>query len=194
MRIDQALDFIHACPPGKFESLSDLLSPELVQACLAETGSVSLRRRRMPMERVLWAIIGMSLFRHVPMAQLANQLDILLPGDRPFVVPSAFIQARQNWLTKPFDRCSSRPPHSGISSVSTPPGPACSCWPWTGWSGARPILRTMPAPLPSRKPSRGDAISPGPHVVSDGADQSSADPDSDGLLCGKRDGVGRATD
>lgn len=95
MRIDQALDFIHACPPGKFESLSDLLSPELVQACLAETGSVSLRRRRMPMERVLWAIIGMSLFRHVPMAQLANQLDILLPGDRPFVVPSAFIQARQ---------------------------------------------------------------------------------------------------
>ncbi|WP_409420519.1 IS4 family transposase [Pseudaeromonas sp. ZJS20] len=95
MRIDQALDFIHACPPGKFESLSDLLSPELVQACLAETGSVSLRRRRIPMERVLWAIIGMSLFRHVPMAQLANQLDILLPGDRPFVVPSAFIQARQ---------------------------------------------------------------------------------------------------
>ena len=83
MRIDQALDFIHACPPGKFESLSDLLSPELVQACLAETGSVSLRRRRMPMERVLWAIIGMSLFRHVPMAQLANQLDILLPLELP---------------------------------------------------------------------------------------------------------------
>ena len=59
--------FIHACPPGKFESLSDLLSPELVQALFAETGSVSLRRRRMPMdEEVLWAIIGMSLFRHVP--------------------------------------------------------------------------------------------------------------------------------
>ena len=100
MRIEQALDFIHACSPAKFEGLSDLLSPELVQACLAETGSVSLRRRRMPMERVLWAIIGMSLFRHVPMAQLANQLDILLPGDRPFVVPSAFIQARQKLSDK----------------------------------------------------------------------------------------------
>ena len=34
--IEQALDFIHACLPG----LRDLLSPELVQACLAETGSV----------------------------------------------------------------------------------------------------------------------------------------------------------
>ena len=54
----------------------------------------------MPMERVLWAIIGMSLFRHVPMAQLATKLDILLPGDRPFVVPSAFIQARQKLSDK----------------------------------------------------------------------------------------------
>ena len=59
MHIEQALDFIHACPPAKFEGLSDLLSPELVQACLAETGSVSLRRRRMPMERVLWTCSGL---------------------------------------------------------------------------------------------------------------------------------------
>ena len=100
MRIEQALDFVNACPHGKFESLTDLLSPELVQACLAETGSVTLRRRRMPMDRVLWAIIGMSLFRNVSMAQLANKLDILLPGERPFVVPSAFIQARQKLSDK----------------------------------------------------------------------------------------------
>ena len=37
----------------------------------------------------------MALFRHVPMAQLINQLDILLPGKRPFVAPSAVVQARQ---------------------------------------------------------------------------------------------------
>ena len=30
MRIEQALDFINSCPHGKFETLSDLLSPELV--------------------------------------------------------------------------------------------------------------------------------------------------------------------
>jgi len=54
-----------------------------------------LPRRRMPMERLVWAIIGMAMFRHVPMTQLVNQLDILLPGERPFVVPSAFLQARQ---------------------------------------------------------------------------------------------------
>lgn len=104
MRIEQALDFINSCPPGKFEALSDLLSPELVEACLAEAGVVTLRRRRMPMERALWAIIGMSLFRRVPMAQLANQLDILLPGDRPFIVPSAFTQARQKLADKAVEQ------------------------------------------------------------------------------------------
>lgn len=37
----------------------------------------------------------MALFRHLPMSQIVNQLDILLPGDRPFVAPSAVVQARQ---------------------------------------------------------------------------------------------------
>src|SRR5574344_963924 len=104
MRIEHTLDFINSCPHGKFETLSDLLSPELVESCLAEAGVVTLRRRRMPMERALWAIIGMSLFRQVPMAQLANQLDILLPGDRPFIVPSAFTQARQKLADKAVEQ------------------------------------------------------------------------------------------
>ena len=95
MRIEQALDFLHAATPASFDSLADVLSPDMVLAGFAETGIATLRRRRMPMERVLWGIIGMSMFRHIPMTQLANQLDILLPGERPFVAPSAFIQARQ---------------------------------------------------------------------------------------------------
>ena len=52
------------------------------------------------MERVLWAIICVSLFRHVPMTQLATKLDFLLPSDRAFVVPSAFIQSRQKLSDK----------------------------------------------------------------------------------------------
>ncbi|WP_042656741.1 transposase domain-containing protein, partial [Aeromonas allosaccharophila] len=95
MRIDQALDFLHASNAAQFESLSDLIPPELIMTLLGEEGVASLRRRRMPMERLVWAIIGMAIFRHVPMTQLVNQLDILLPGDRPFVAPSAFLQARQ---------------------------------------------------------------------------------------------------
>jgi len=104
MRIAQALDFLHAIPSSRFEGLDDILSPELINQCLEQAGTVSLRRRRLPMERVVWAVIGMSLFRHVPMTQLVNQLDILLPGDRPFVVPSAFVQARQKLADKAIEQ------------------------------------------------------------------------------------------
>ena len=104
MRIDQALDFLHASNAAQFESLSDLIPPELITTLLDEEGVATLRRRRMPMERLVWAIIGMAIFRHVPMTQLVNQLDILLPGDRPFVAPSAFLQARQKLGDKSIER------------------------------------------------------------------------------------------
>ncbi|WP_158653285.1 IS3 family transposase [Aeromonas veronii] len=104
MRIAHALDFLHASNAAQFESLSDLIPPELITTLLAEEDVATLRRRRMPMERLVWAIIGMAIFRHVPMTQLVNQLDILLPGDRPFVAPSAFLQARQKLGDKSIER------------------------------------------------------------------------------------------
>ncbi|WP_429072546.1 IS4 family transposase, partial [Aeromonas veronii] len=99
-----ALDFLHTSNAAQFESLSDLIPPELITTLLGEEGVATLRRRRMPMERLVWAIIGMAIFRHVPMTQLVNQLDILLPGDRPFVAPSAFLQARQKLGDKSIER------------------------------------------------------------------------------------------
>ena len=104
MRIAQALDFLHASKAAQFESLSDLIPNELITTLLGEEGVATLRRRRMPMERLVWAIIGMAIFRNVPMTQLVNQLDILLPGDRPFVAPSAFLQARQKLGHKSIER------------------------------------------------------------------------------------------
>ncbi|OHY89881.1 hypothetical protein BJD16_06010 [Aeromonas sobria] len=82
MRIAQALDFLHASKAAQFESLSDLIPPELITTLLGEEEGATLRRRRMTMERLVWAIIGMTIFRHVPMTQLVNQLDILLPSSR----------------------------------------------------------------------------------------------------------------
>ncbi|WOE67259.1 IS4 family transposase [Aeromonas allosaccharophila] len=104
MRIVQALDFLHASNPAQFESLSDLIPPEIIMTLLGEEGVATQRRRRMPMERLVCAIIGMAMFRHVPMTQLVNQLDILLPGDRLFVAPSAFLQARQKLGDKSIER------------------------------------------------------------------------------------------
>ena len=87
MRIDQVLDFLHASNATQFESLSDLIPPKLLMTLLGDEGVATLRHRRMPMERLVWAIIGMAIFRHVPMTQLVNQLDILLPMTAPLLPP-----------------------------------------------------------------------------------------------------------
>lgn len=95
MLLSQALDTVHKFTPQEFAALSDLLSPELIDQCLADTGVVTLRKRRLSMEMMVWAVTGMALFRSHSMNQLVSHLDILLPGKRPFVAPSAVVQARQ---------------------------------------------------------------------------------------------------
>ena len=95
MFLSQALDRIHAFFPEQFDSLSEVLSPELLTECLQNSGTVTLRKRRLPLEMMVWSVVGMALYRHLPMSQIVNQLDILLPGNRPFVAPSAVVQARQ---------------------------------------------------------------------------------------------------
>ncbi len=129
MRIAHALDFLHASNAAQFESLSDLIPPELITTLLAEEDVVTLPRRRIPMERLVWAIIGMAIFRHVPMTQLVNQLDILLPSDRPFVAPSAFLQARQKLGDKNIERLFHETTSLWHQQAPPPGGPGCNCSP-----------------------------------------------------------------
>jgi hypothetical protein len=95
MFLSQALDSIQSFSAKQFTSLSEYLSPDLIRYCLEKSGTVTIRKRRLPLEMMVWSIVGMALFRHIPMSQIVNQLDILLPGDRPFVAPSAVVQVRQ---------------------------------------------------------------------------------------------------
>ncbi|MFM1713879.1 transposase domain-containing protein, partial [Aeromonas salmonicida] len=53
MRIEQALDFLHTSNAAQFESLSDIIPNELITTLLGEEGVATLRRRRMPMERLV---------------------------------------------------------------------------------------------------------------------------------------------
>lgn len=69
-------------------SLCDFLDPALVSCCLAE--SVTLRKRRHPLEIMVWCIVGivgMALEGEEPLHHIVNRLDIMLPGSRPFVAP-----------------------------------------------------------------------------------------------------------
>ncbi|ABM03364.1 ISSod7, transposase [Psychromonas ingrahamii 37] len=47
------------------------------------------------MEKMVWAVVGMALFRKYSMRQLVNQLDIILPNGEPYVASSAVTQARK---------------------------------------------------------------------------------------------------
>jgi len=95
MFLSQALDNLHQFSAEQFQSLADYLSPELISDCLTKSGVATLRKRRLPLEMMVWSIVGMALFRHLPMSQIVNHLDIMLPGNRSFVAPSAVVQARQ---------------------------------------------------------------------------------------------------
>ena len=97
MHIGQALDLVSRYDSlrNPLTSLGDYLDPEHISRCLAESGTVTLRKRRLPLEMMVWCIVGMALERKEPLHQIVNRLDIMLPGNRPFVAPSAVIQARQ---------------------------------------------------------------------------------------------------
>lgn len=95
MQLSQALDRITLYTADNFGSLSEILSPDLLEECLQHSGVATIRKRRLPMDMLVWAVIGMALFRDRPLSQIVNELDILLPGNKPFVAPSAVVQGRQ---------------------------------------------------------------------------------------------------
>ncbi|TGB71303.1 transposase domain-containing protein, partial [Escherichia sp. E4702] len=90
MHIGQALDLVSRYDSlrNPLTSLGDYLDPELISRCLAESGTVTLRKRRLPLEMMVWCIVGMALERKEPLHQIVNRLDIMLPGNRPSLPPA----------------------------------------------------------------------------------------------------------
>lgn len=117
MLIGQALDLVSRYDSlrNPLTSLGDYLDPELISRCLAESGTVTLRKRRLPLEMMVWCIVGMALERKEPLHQIVNRLDIMLPGNRPFVSPSAVIQAASVWEVSLSAACSRKQRSSGIT-------------------------------------------------------------------------------
>ncbi|MFT2090489.1 transposase domain-containing protein [Paraglaciecola sp. 2405UD69-4] len=77
------------------DKLQGLLHPELLEQDFEHAGVATVRRRRLPLDAVIWSVIGMSLFRHESVWDIASKLDISLPGKHKLVAPSALVQARQ---------------------------------------------------------------------------------------------------
>lgn len=105
VRFDEALAFTAKITPDGFRTFRQHLDQGWIEEALLNTGTATLRRRRLPAEQVVWLVIAMALCRDRPIADIVRHLDLALPdgGGIRSVAPSAVIQARQRIGAAPLE-------------------------------------------------------------------------------------------
>ena len=105
MHLDSSLKTVSAfTAPEQFESIRQHIDPAWVAEALAATGTATVRKRRLLAEQVVWLVIGMAMFRKWPIADLVGKLNLVLPGPRATIVPSAVAEARARVGAKPLEQ------------------------------------------------------------------------------------------
>ncbi len=87
-----------------FDVFRQHLEPAWIEAALKTTGTLSLRRRRLPAESAVWTVIGMALLRDRSIQEVVRHLGLVLPAeDQPATVTgSAILQARDRLGEEPL--------------------------------------------------------------------------------------------
>lgn len=103
MSLSKSLDCILSEDiPAAFSRFGTLLDAEWIKEALEETGTASVRRRKIPAELVVWLVIGMAIFRDQAISVVVKHLGLTLPSQKNksgaapgiSVVPSAIGAAR----------------------------------------------------------------------------------------------------
>lgn len=47
-----------------------------IEQAVAYTGKVSIRRRRLPAEQIVWLILALALYRHQSISEVMDDLDL----------------------------------------------------------------------------------------------------------------------
>lgn len=97
MQLTKALSFANDFVPDSesLGKLSDILPPEFINQCLEEAGIATIRKRRLPLDMMVWVVLGMAFYRDESIWDITSNMQLMLPGKRPLVAPSALVQARQ---------------------------------------------------------------------------------------------------
>jgi hypothetical protein len=95
---------------GTFARFQASIDPSWVLEALNATGTATLRRRRFPAEQVIWLVLGMALFRDLPIVEVVKELALVLPGSGAGrIAASAVMQARARLGESPlrwlFEKC-----------------------------------------------------------------------------------------
>jgi hypothetical protein len=89
--------------PEQFEQLKHRLDPAWIEEALQLAGTATIRRRRLPAEQVIWLVIGMALYRNIPIERVVDDLGLALPDEKQtLVAKSAITQARQRLKEEPL--------------------------------------------------------------------------------------------
>jgi len=92
MKLDEALGLVAAYSVGdKLERLKQHFDPAWIEEALTWAGTVTMRRRRLPAEQVVWLVIGMGLMRDVPIERVVDRLELALPDRRETLIAKSSI-------------------------------------------------------------------------------------------------------
>jgi hypothetical protein len=95
MAIHHALVLAASYPrPETFDRFREHIRPEWIEEALEATGTATLRRRRLPVEQVIWLVLGIALFRNSGIDEVVDKLDLALASPRGAVAKSAIPPAR----------------------------------------------------------------------------------------------------
>lgn len=98
-----ALHDVAAFTPPAFTELGKQIPIEwLDSAFQLAPGFAKMRERKMPIDRVLWLIIGMAVFADRSIKAVASHLRLALPGGPPGIDPSAIPAARKRLGVEPI--------------------------------------------------------------------------------------------
>lgn len=106
--------------PQPFETFRRYLEPSWIEQALAATGTATVRKRRLPVETVVWVVLGIALFRDRSIEDVVAKLDLALPGGGATVARSSIAQARARLGSEPmkwlFDRTASTWAHASADA------------------------------------------------------------------------------
>ena len=141
MRLARALELTHniASTPNSIEGLDSLLDPSLVEKALEQAGVATLRKRRLPLEMMLWCVISMAFFRRMSAWDVVSRMNIMLPGTASAGGASAMIPGRQRLGSEAVRQVFDLTQKSWHEAAARQLGPVCAYWASTASSGEHPI-------------------------------------------------------
>jgi hypothetical protein len=91
--LSEILETARELGPASFSKFVSGIDPAWIEEALEATGTASIRRRKLPAERVVWLVLGMAMFAECSIRDVVDHLELVLPGTRKLAA-SAVPQSR----------------------------------------------------------------------------------------------------